>query len=128
MRKKAEKVLAYLLARPRWHSADAIMRGTQLPKATVYRELSQLRGFEQTVQRKGTRGAYFFRVARPHACVCDCRELRQLRRLKREVVALLDALGRDAIRVRKGGGPEDLALSISTTFGKLHQHFPVRGL
>lgn len=38
---------------------------------------------------------------------------------EKEVLTLLDALGRRAIRVRPGGGPEDVFLSLATTLGKL---------
>jgi len=37
----------------------------------------------------------------------------------REVTAILDNLGKKAVRVREGGGPENLAASLAVTVAKL---------
>jgi hypothetical protein len=51
----------------------------------------------------------------PEPCVSHL----ALREYEREITAMLDLLGADAIRVREGGGPENLLQSLAVTIASL---------
>lgn len=49
------------------------------------------------------------------------REIERGEQLKREAMRILDELGKKAIRVREGGGPENVAMSLAVTFIKMQE-------
>lgn len=45
-------------------------------------------------------------------------DAREIARYEREITAVLDQLGRKAVRVREGGGPENLLASLAVTLAQ----------